>query len=207
MDAPSPAAATAAPGEAPALELDGLAGTRASAAAVPTAHDAATTHAGTSGEPPAEDAPPPAVTSPRAALPLKEPAPDDFLLLKVVGRGAFGKVLQVAHKRSPRVYAMKVMDKKFLSSSRGYLEMAQIERDVMTRLSHPYIVSLRYAFQTRDKVRATWLRSGGALQGLTPHSSLRLAHHMRRLLARPSFNATHLRYLTLLSPSYSRSSF
>ena len=32
--------------------------------------------------------------------------PGDFILLKVIGRGAFGKVLQVAHATSGRVYAM-----------------------------------------------------------------------------------------------------
>lgn len=45
-------------------------------------------------------------------------SPADFTLMRVIGRGAFGKVLQVAHKGSGRIYAMKVMDKAFLARVR-----------------------------------------------------------------------------------------
>jgi serine/threonine protein kinase len=69
----------------------------------------------------------------------------------VIGRGAFGKVLQVAHRGSGRVYALKVYSKRFLSEH-GQLEYTVTERTVMMRLSHPYIVSLRYAFQTPDRL-------------------------------------------------------
>lgn len=47
-------------------------------------------------------------------------SPADFTLMRVIGRGAFGKVLQVAHKGSGRIYAMKVMDKAFLARVRAY---------------------------------------------------------------------------------------
>jgi serine/threonine protein kinase len=44
------------------------------------------------------------------------------------------------------------MYKKFLASNSGYMAMAQMEKEIMTRLRHPYIVSLRYAFQTSTKL-------------------------------------------------------
>ena len=52
-----------------------------------------------------------------------------------------------------------MLDKKTLLSSRPdgdngrrAMEYTRVERDVMTRLRHPYIVPLRYAFQTHDKL-------------------------------------------------------
>ena len=91
----------------------------------------------------------PKATAPGLAVRV---APSDFVLLKVVGRGAFGKVLQVAHAATGRVYAMKVMDKKYLASDASYMRMAQVEKTVMTRIRHPYVISLRYAFQTPTKL-------------------------------------------------------
>lgn len=37
---------------------------------------------------------------------------DDFIILKVIGRGSFGKVMQVKKKDTGQVYAMKVMRKE-----------------------------------------------------------------------------------------------
>lgn len=37
--------------------------------------------------------------------------PDDFTLIKVIGRGSFGEVQLVRHKSTQKVYAMKVLSK------------------------------------------------------------------------------------------------
>lgn len=37
--------------------------------------------------------------------------PDDFTLIKVIGRGAFGEVQLVRHKSTQKVYAMKLLSK------------------------------------------------------------------------------------------------
>ena len=77
--------------------------------------------------------------------------PDDFELLQVVGKGSFGKVFQVRKKDTGKIYAMKVLKKEQLLK-RKQVAHTQTERRVLENIQHPYIVSLRFAFQTQDKL-------------------------------------------------------
>ena len=88
---------------------------------------------------------PPAINSPPSKV-----TPDDYTLLKVIGRGAFGKVLLVRHNLSNKIYAMKVLSKNTLLKH-NQVNYTKMERNVMIKLRHPYIVSLHYAFQTEEK--------------------------------------------------------
>lgn len=76
---------------------------------------------------------------------------DDFDLLKVVGKGSFGKVMQVRRKATGKVYAMKVLKKQQLVA-RKQVAHTQTERKVLQNIDHPFIVSLRFAFQTPEKL-------------------------------------------------------
>lgn len=76
---------------------------------------------------------------------------DDFELLKVVGQGAFGKVFQVKRNGTPEIYAMKVMRKDRIME-KNHAEYTKAERDILTRIVHPFIVQLRYSFQTKYKL-------------------------------------------------------
>jgi len=49
-------------------------------------------------------------------------APKDFELLKVIGMGAFGKVLQVRNRHSTTVYAMKIISKRLIKRKMSYVE-------------------------------------------------------------------------------------
>lgn len=71
----------------------------------------------------------------------------DFTLLKVIGRGSFGKVLLVRKKDDGLLYAMKVLSKLNVLK-RNQLEHTKTERNVLEFIHHPFIVSLRFAFQT-----------------------------------------------------------
>ena len=76
---------------------------------------------------------------------------DDFDLLKVIGKGSFGKVMQVRKKDNGKIYAMKVLKKEQLIA-RKQVAHTKTERKVLEEIHSPFIVSLRYAFQTENKL-------------------------------------------------------
>ncbi|TDH73145.1 hypothetical protein CCR75_007072 [Bremia lactucae] len=79
---------------------------------------------------------------------------NDFDLLKVVGRGAFGKVLLVRKKdgkNSGQIYAMKILVKSHIIKN-DQIENTKAEQHILKEISHPYVVRLRYAFQNADKL-------------------------------------------------------
>ena len=66
-----------------------------------------------------------------------------------MGQGSFGKVLKVKLKSTGKIYAMKILNKKNLMKQR-LLRYAVTECNVLKKASHPFIVTLHYAFQTPD---------------------------------------------------------
>lgn len=78
--------------------------------------------------------------------------PKDFELLKVIGQGAFGKVLQVRNKQSKKVLAMKVISKRLLKRKSGYIENVHAERNILTKVRHPFVVTMHCSFQTKEKL-------------------------------------------------------
>eukprot|EP01121_Diplochlamys_sp_Union-15-3_P002118 TRINITY_DN1183_c0_g1_i2.p1 TRINITY_DN1183_c0_g1~~TRINITY_DN1183_c0_g1_i2.p1 ORF type:complete len:431 (-),score=61.51 TRINITY_DN1183_c0_g1_i2:37-1329(-) len=73
---------------------------------------------------------------------------EDFIILKKIGEGGYGKVYQVQRKDKPeQIFAMKVLRKDFVIQQ-DVVENTKTERDVR----HPFIVGLRYAFQTAGRL-------------------------------------------------------
>ncbi|XP_031788624.1 rho-associated protein kinase 1 isoform X4 [Nasonia vitripennis] len=72
--------------------------------------------------------------------------PDDFTLIKVIGRGAFGEVQLVRHKSTQKVYAMKLLS-KFEMIKRSDSAFFWEERDIMAHANSEWIVQLHFAFQ------------------------------------------------------------
>ncbi|OQR88736.1 hypothetical protein ACHHYP_06665, partial [Achlya hypogyna] len=70
----------------------------------------------------------------------------DFEILAVLGRGGFGKVLQVRHHKTQKVHAMKVLKKENIVHD-IQIERTRTERSILAAVEHPFIVSLSYAFQ------------------------------------------------------------
>merc|ERR1719486_1747887 len=81
----------------------------------------------------------------------RSPNLDDFMLMKVVGKGSYGKVMLVKHKSEPHVFAMKMLRKENVIK-RNQVEHTKTERNVLEAVSHPFIVTLHYAFQTPKKL-------------------------------------------------------
>ncbi|KAL2887855.1 Serine/threonine-protein kinase gad8 [Ceratocystis lukuohia] len=76
---------------------------------------------------------------------------DDFDLLKVVGKGSFGKVMQVRKKDTNRIYALKTIRKaKIISRSEVAHTLA--ERSVLAQINNPFIIPLKFTFQSPEKL-------------------------------------------------------
>lgn len=90
--------------------------------------------------------------------------PRDFDILKLVGKGTFGRVFQVRKKDTRRIYAMKVLSKKEIVAKK---EVAHTigERKILQRsLESPFLVGLKFSFQTESELfLVTDFKSGGEL--------------------------------------------
>ncbi|RHY33012.1 hypothetical protein DYB32_001993 [Aphanomyces invadans] len=76
---------------------------------------------------------------------------EDFDLLKVLGKGSFGKVMMVRKKENQKIYAMKTLRKAALIK-RNQLLHTKTERNILQQIKHPFLTTLSYAFQTPEKL-------------------------------------------------------
>ncbi|KAF2660527.1 Pkinase-domain-containing protein [Lophiostoma macrostomum CBS 122681] len=96
----------------------------------------------------------------------KHYGPEDFEILKLIGKGTFGQVFQVRKRDTRRIYAMKVLSKKVIVQKK---EVAHTlgERNILVRTAmaeSPFIVGLKFSFQTpTDLYLVTDYMSGGEL--------------------------------------------
>lgn len=88
--------------------------------------------------------------------------PEDFNLIKVIGRGSFGKVMLVTLKGDEsKVYALKVLIKEAIIA-RNQVEHTIAEREILEMIDHPFLMKLYWAFQTEAKLYLVmdYLRGG-----------------------------------------------
>lgn len=74
-----------------------------------------------------------------------------FDLLKVIGKGSFGKVMQVRKRDTSRIYALKTIRKAHIVS-RSEVTHTLAERTVLAQVNNPFIVPLKFSFQSPDKL-------------------------------------------------------
>ncbi|KAE8556151.1 Serine/threonine kinase [Talaromyces marneffei ATCC 18224] len=87
-----------------------------------------------------------------------------FRLLRVVGKGAFGKVRIVERKDSGLTFALKYIRKEEVVRSESVRNIIR-ERRMLEHLNHPFLCNLRYSFQDIEYIYIVVdLMNGGDLR-------------------------------------------
>ncbi|XP_010774122.1 RAC-gamma serine/threonine-protein kinase-like [Notothenia coriiceps] len=76
---------------------------------------------------------------------------NDFDYLKLLGKGTFGKVILVREKASGIYYAMKILKKEVIIA-KDEVAHTLTESRVLKNTRHPFLTSLKYSFQTKDRL-------------------------------------------------------
>lgn len=114
----------------------------------------------------------------------KTVALEDFEVLRVIGKGSFGKVFLVQKRGAAEdgVFAMKVLKKDHVKRRRQ-IEHTRTERKVLGAVKHPFIVSMHYAFQSDTKLYFVLDYCPGGELFFWLSREKRLPEHMSRFYA------------------------
>ncbi|KAI9228306.1 MAG: hypothetical protein DHS80DRAFT_23465 [Piptocephalis tieghemiana] len=96
----------------------------------------------------------PPTTSPSSSKTLTNQSLDHFNLIRVLGKGNFGKVLLAEEKATGNLYAIKVLKKEFILQN-DEVESTRSEKRVFqaaNRERHPFLVGLHSCFQTSTRI-------------------------------------------------------
>ena len=98
---------------------------------------------------------------------IKNVGVDDFKLIKVIGRGSYGKVVLVQFKQTNDLYAMKSLKKNVLLDE-DQVESALLEKRILQSIKHPFLVGMEFCFQTEERVYfiLPFIRGGELFQHL-----------------------------------------
>uniref|UniRef100_A0A8C2WXV0 non-specific serine/threonine protein kinase n=1 Tax=Cyclopterus lumpus TaxID=8103 RepID=A0A8C2WXV0_CYCLU len=75
----------------------------------------------------------------------------DFEYLKLLGKGTFGKVILVKERSTGVHYAMKILRKEVIIA-KDEVAHTVTESRVLQNTRHPFLTTLKYAFQTHDRL-------------------------------------------------------
>lgn len=75
----------------------------------------------------------------------------DFDLWKRIGKGGFGDVWMATKSGDDHLYAMKIIAKERLVKTHS-IDRVIAEKKILQNLNHPFVISLRFAFQDKTKI-------------------------------------------------------
>ena len=76
---------------------------------------------------------------------------DQFELLRLIGRGAFGKVFLIQNLVNKKLYAMKCIRNDLILEA-GQLENTRMEKEILQKVSHPFLIDMDYVFQDQSRI-------------------------------------------------------
>jgi serum/glucocorticoid-regulated kinase 2 len=79
------------------------------------------------------------------------PMLQDFIIMKMVGKGTFGKVFLVQNIHTKKIYAMKCIRKDIVIDNEQF-ENIKLEKDILYNIDHPFIVNMDYVFQNEYRI-------------------------------------------------------
>ena len=82
---------------------------------------------------------------------IKNVGVNDFKLIKVIGRGSYGKVCLVQFIKTNDLYAMKSLKKNVLLDE-DQVESTLLEKDILQSINYPFLVGMEFCFQTEERV-------------------------------------------------------
>lgn len=81
----------------------------------------------------------------------RQVVPEDFYVMRVLGRGGFGVVNACKKGTSGKLYAMKVMSKRRIKMKKSEL-LTMNERNALAAVQSDFVVNLKYAFHSKNDV-------------------------------------------------------
>jgi len=118
-----------------------------------------------------------------------EVGPEHFKIGAKLGQGSFGHVYIVEKLNvkpdgttvpTGNLYAMKILNKKQIMGQ-NLVKYAKTERDVLTYTSHPFIVGLKFAFQTPEKLFLLLDYAAGGNMSRALHKDRRFTEERARM--------------------------
>lgn len=89
---------------------------------------------------------------------------NQFEFCYVIGKGGFGKVWKVAYKKTKEIFALKEMSKLKVIDKNSEKSINS-ERSFLSKLYHPFMVNMHYAFQDNNNLYLVMdMLSGGDLR-------------------------------------------
>ncbi|OMJ16696.1 3-phosphoinositide-dependent protein kinase 1 [Smittium culicis] len=76
----------------------------------------------------------------------KKRAVKDFHFGRILGEGSYSTVVEATEISTEKIYAAKILDKRHIIKEKK-TKYVTIERNVLHKLNHPFIINLHYTFQ------------------------------------------------------------